>query len=80
MGVADGVYAAPVNGEGVDICCGDRLSTGVWCRGRTPIRNDLLRQFVGSVSCDPVDSNYTMPTHGPKKLFRTLLSGQSVQL
>ena len=75
MGVADGVYAAPVDGEGVDICCGDRLSTGVWCRGRTPIRNDLLRQFVDSVSCDPVDSNYTMPTHGPKKLFGTLLSG-----
>ena len=41
IGMADGADAAPVNGEGVDIRCGDRLSNGVWCRGRTPIRNYL---------------------------------------
>ena len=76
IGVDDGTDAAPVDGEGVDIRCGDRLSTGVWCRGRTPIRIDLHNQFVGSVSCDPVDMNYTMPTDDPKELFGNFLSGQ----
>ena len=70
VGMADGADAAPVVGEAVDIRCGDRLSTGIWCRGRTPIRNYLHDQFVGSVSCDPVDMNYTMPTDDPKELYR----------
>ena len=76
VGMADGADTAPVDGEGVDICCGDQLSTGVWCRGRTPIRNDMHDQLVGSVSCDPVDMNYTMPTDDPKELFGNFLSGQ----
>ena len=79
IGVADGADDAPVDGDSVDIRCGDRLSTGVWCRGRTPIRNDLHDQFVGSVSCDPVDVNYTMPTDDRKELFGTFCPVKCVQ-
>ena len=76
VGVADGADAAPMDGEGVDIRCGDRLSTGVWCPGRTPIRNELHDQLVVSVSCHPVNVNYTMPTDDSKELFGNVLSGQ----
>ena len=33
-------------------------------------------QFVGSVSCNPVDVNYTMPTDDPKQLLGNFLSSQ----
>ena len=69
VGVADGADAAPVKGEGVDICCSDRLSTEAWCRERTPIRNDLHNQFVGSISCHPADVYYTMRSGNVRKLF-----------
>ena len=75
VGVTDVADTAPVDGDGVDIGCGDRVSTGIWCRGRTPIRNDLHSQFVSSVRCDPVGTSYTMQPDGPIDLFETLLSG-----
>ena len=76
VGVTDVADTAHVHGDGVDIGCGERISTGIWCRGRTPIRNDLHGQFVGSVRCDPVGMSYTMPPDDPTDLFGTLLSGQ----
>ena len=74
VGMADGADAAPVDGEGVDIRCGDQLSTGVWCRGRTPIRNYLHDQFCWLSYL--VYVNYTMPTDDPKELFGNFLFGQ----
>ena len=41
VGVTDVADTAPVDGDGVDTGCGDRLSTRVWYRWRTPVRNDL---------------------------------------
>ena len=63
VGVTD--VADTVDGDSVDISCGDQLSPGVWCRGRTPIWNDLYSQFVNSVRCGQVDMSSTMPTDGP---------------
>ena len=42
----------------------------------TLIRNDLHDQLIGSVSCAPVDVNYTMPADDHKELFGDFLAGQ----
>ena len=69
--------AAPVKGEGVNMYCSDQFSTEAWCRGRTPIRNDLHDQLaVGSFSCHPADVNYTTSSDNPEELFGNFLSGQ----
>ena len=65
VGVTDVASTAPMDGDGVDISCGDRLSPGVWCRGRTLIRNDLHSQFVNSVRCDPIGTSSNIPPSGP---------------
>ena len=82
VGVTDVADTAPVDsagvliyGGGVNISCGDRLSPGVWCRGRTPIQNDLNSQFVNVVRCDPVGMSYTVSSDGSTGPFGTWLSG-----
>ena len=56
VGVADGVDAAPMDGESVDIRYDNPISTGICCRrGGGDFRSELHDQFVSSVSCDPID-------------------------
>ena len=76
VGVAHGADVAPMDDEDVDIRCDNPISTEIWCRGGTSIRNDLHDQLVGSLSCDPIDLNYTMPADDHKELFGNFLSGQ----
>ena len=76
IGVTDVSETARANGDGVDIGYGDRISTGIWSRERTPVRNDLYDQFVGSVRCEPVGTGYAMLPDDPTDLFGILLAGQ----
>ena len=42
----------------------------------TSIRDDLHDQLVGSVSCDPIDVNYSVPADDHKELLGNFLAGQ----
>ena len=79
IGVTDLADAAPVDIAGVPeygncvISCGDRLSPGVWCRGRTLIQNNINSQSVNSVRCDPVGMGCTVPSDGSTDSFGYLV-------
>ena len=81
LAVTDLANAAPVDVAGVPECgggvvsWGDRLSPGVWCRGRTLIQNNFDSQFINSVRCDSANTGCTVPSDGSAGSFGTLLSG-----
>ena len=80
VGVTDLARAACVNVAGVPECgggvitWGDRLSPGVWCRGRTLIQNNFDSRFVNLVRCDLPDTSCTVPSDRSADSFWTLLS------